>query len=112
VTAVGWKLGYGFALRQGDRDEIDYAINSVERIGQVRDGQVVTVDALTTLGVAIWHWDERDTLRELWSHLRGVRNDLDHAGMSVNRMQAQKLARKARDEVWPRLVALAAAWGL
>lgn len=112
VTAVGWQLGLGFVLRRGSREEIERAINGVTRVGQRRDDQVIGTEDLSEMGRIIWEWPERSRLRELWSHLSAVRNDLDHAGMSTSPMSAQKLARKAQADVWPRMIQLAGAWGI
>jgi len=112
VTAVGWQLGLGFVLRRGSREELARAISGVERVGQVRDGRVRGVEDLSEMGRKIWDWPKRDQLRGLWSHLSAVRNDLDHVGMSADRMSAQKLASKAQADVWPRLCELAKAWGI
>ncbi len=108
VTAVGWRLNRGFVLPTGDRDEIERAINGVCRVAQDRQ----SLHELTEAGRMVWNWPEREVLRDLWENLSSVRNDLDHAGMSVNRMKAGKLVRKARERVRPRLEELAIKWHL
>jgi hypothetical protein len=81
-------------------------------VGRVSDGETFTPDDLNYEGQAMWAWPELELLRKLWGNLRGVRNGLDHAGMKHGPMKAAKLARKARQDVWPRLRELAERWDL
>ena len=112
VTAVSWRLGHGFTLRRDERQAVEWAITGVARSGQARAGQEESVGEMPADGQAILTWETCSQLRDLWDRLAGVRNDLDHAGMSQNRMKASTLARKAKDDIWPRLRDLAIAWGV
>jgi hypothetical protein len=119
ITAIGWKLGYGFALklnvRESNRDDdsgVARGLNGLLLVGRVSDGETFTPDDLNYEGQAMWAWPELELLRKLWGNLRGVRNGLDHAGMKHGPMKAAKLARKARQDVWPRLRELAERWDL
>ncbi len=113
VTAVGWKLGRGFVLPVGERGAIEWGLSGLLRLGREKEtGDVFAVDDLNPEGRALLGWPESELLRTLWANLTGVRNDLDHVGMNPGPSKAAKLARKAQEEIWPRLEALAATWGL
>ncbi len=119
ITAIGWKLDYGFVLKQRVREHagsddsgVSWGLGGLIRVGRkTRDGEF-TSDDLNAEGKIIWSWPERDLLRKLWGNLTAVRNSLDHAGMKHGPMKAATLARKARQDVWPRLLELAELWDL
>jgi CRISPR-associated DxTHG motif protein len=108
VTAVGWRKGKGFALALAEREEIERGISGVAKLHR----RELSEDFLNEVGKWLNEQEERDRVRGLWDHLSGVRNDLDHAGMSPGRMPAARLQRKAQEEILPRLEELAQVWGL
>ena len=111
VTAAGWRLGRGFVLQTRERETLERGLGGIIRMGREQaDGSCFGLADLNDEGRALWQMAERDALCALWTALTSVRNDLDHAGMRPGPMKAAKLARKARDEVWPRLRTLAHAW--
>ncbi len=108
VTAVGWRQQGRFALALDEREGIERGISGIAKLHR---GEL-SGDYLNDVGKWLNGQAERDRVRELWDHLSGVRNDLDHAGMSPSRMSAARLQRKAQEEILPRLEELARAWGL
>lgn len=113
VTAIGWKLGRGFLLTLGERSAIEWGLGGLLRLGREKEtGEIFGSDGLNPEGRALLSWPEGELLRAFWGNLTGVRNDLDHVGMNPGSSKAAKLARKAQEEIWPRLEALAQTWGL
>ncbi|MBM3189163.1 MAG: TIGR02221 family CRISPR-associated protein, partial [Chloroflexi bacterium] len=108
ITAVGWRQGRGFLLAREARKEIEDGLNGLDRLTWREGG--LTEDELNDVGRQLLAWPEAGPLQALVNPLFSVRNDLDHAGMNPNPMKASTLARRAREEVWPALEALAASW--
>ncbi|RMD60796.1 TIGR02221 family CRISPR-associated protein [Candidatus Parcubacteria bacterium] len=109
VTLTGWHLGQGFVLSRGDRETIEHGLGGIARMK--RDG--FTADDLNQVGRALWQEAETAAmLQKLWNDIIRVRNELNHAGMNPGPMKANKLVRKAREQIGPTLDKLARAWGL
>lgn len=110
ITAVGWRLGQGFVLSVKDREQLGHGVEGLSRLRNER----CEASDLNEVGRQLRDWPEsiQEALSPLWAHLTSVRNDLDHVGMNPGPSKAVKLARKAREEIWPRLHTLATAWDL
>lgn len=108
VTAVGWRQRGEFLLARRDREAIEQGINEVSRSHRRESSEA----ALNEVGKWLRQQTEGMRVREIWDHLSGVRNDLDHAGMRPDPMRAARLHRKAREEILPRLEELAREWGI
>lgn len=117
ITAVGWKLGKGFALdlkvrERNGGDGIRWGISGLARIGRREGDSVFTAAQLSPIGKELYGWPERERIVELWKAIEVVRNELDHAGMNRNPMPAETLARKANEDLWPALESVAELWDL
>lgn len=113
ITAIGWKLGRRFLLTLGERGTIEWGLSGLLRLGREQEtGRVFGVDDLNPEGRMLLGWPEGEALRALWGNLTGVRNELDHVGMNPGPTKASKLTRKAQEEIWPRLEAMATLWQL
>lgn len=119
ITAVGFRLGYGFALtrdvREHARDDtgIQWGLSGLSRLGTRTAGnEVFSRSELNPEGREMSTWPESDHLAELSRLLQNVRNELDHAGMKPQPWKAATLADRAKGEIWPRLEVLAESWDL
>lgn len=119
ITAVGYRLGYGFVLKRAIRESardgsgVSYGLSGLTQLGRdVGQGHVFTEADLNREGRQILEWPEWEDVRDLARAVQGVRNELDHAGMNPEPWPAATVVRKAQNEVWPKLKALAESWGL
>jgi hypothetical protein len=88
-------------------------LSGLARVGrQEKDGTTHTEQNLNEQGKVVWGWPSCDALRRLCNDIESVRNELAHAGMRPDWAKPAKLARKAREDVWPGLKSLATGWGL
>lgn len=108
VTAVGWRLCGTFVLATAEREEIEKGLSGLCRVYHGRSSP----DQLNEVGQKLREWKESEVVADLWNRLTAVRNDLDHAGMNPNPMNAATLNRKMREEILPSLKAMAEKWGL
>jgi len=108
VTAVGERLQGSFILATGEREKIERGLSGLCLVAQGRSSP----NELNEVGKALQSWPEAKALTDLWNKLSAVRNDLDHAGMNPNPMDAVKLRRKTQEEILPALKELAQQWGL
>lgn len=113
ITAAGWKLQRGFLLSVGSRGAVEWGLSGLVRLGREKEtGERFGPEDLNPEGRELFDTPEVELLRQLWSNLTGVRNDLDHVGMNPAPSKAARLARKAQAEILPRLEALAEAWDI
>ncbi|MCX7839788.1 MAG: TIGR02221 family CRISPR-associated protein [Anaerolineae bacterium] len=112
ISAVTWRLQLPIDLNLDARKQIEDAINGIVRIGREDATGEFRVTDLNEHGRRINEWQERDELKELWTHLSPIRNALDHAEHQKDAMKLKKIVNKAQNKVMPRLCALAEKWGL
>lgn len=117
IDAVTWRLQ--LPIDFSSRDQMERAINGIVRVGreeiyrETGEKRIFQVADLNEYGRRIYDtWLERDELKALWDNLSPIRNALDHAEHQKDAMKIEKITRKAKDEVMPRLRALAQKWGL
>lgn len=108
VTAVGWQLYGAFVLATAGRENIECGLSGFCKVAR---GDLPP-DRLNEVGRELEGRPDAGAIRDLWNRLTAVRNDLDHAGMNPGPMSADKLSRKAREEILPALEVLAREWGL
>lgn len=117
IDAVTWRLQ--LPIDFSSRDQMERAINGIVRVGreethrETGEKRIFQVADLNEYGRRIYDtWLERDELKALWDNLSPIRNALDHAEHQKDAMKIEKITRKAKDAVMPRLRALAQKWGL
>lgn len=110
ITLVAWRLGMGFVIEVKAREELAWGIEGLSRFLENR------LQACELNEVA---WKLRDmekahqtALSHVWGRLSGLRNDLDHVGMSPSASPAHRLERRAKEEILPALKDLAVQWML
>lgn len=116
ISAVTIRLGQRIDLRRKPRETMERAISGLEKLGQkgyAPDGteRIFGPEDLNEFGLRIYtSWPEAMRLRQLWSHLSGVRNTLDHAGHQKDPISVDKMVAKFRGIILPELTALAKEW--
>ncbi len=108
VTAVGWQQMGAFVLKKKERERIEQGLSGLCWVKRRRPSP----SELNEVGRELMERPEAECLSDLWNHLTAVRNDLDHAGMRSDPMDARKLSQKTQTEILPALKELARRWGL
>jgi len=102
ITLAGYRLGKGFELDRDEREKnVRWGLGELARLKSGRTRE----EKLTDTAMALKRLPEADRLRRVWDKLIGIRNDLDHAGMSEQRATASSLVKRTRELV-PELDAL------
>lgn len=120
IDAVTIRLEEPLNFDLAKRKPIEEALSGVGLIGKPHPQQperFFTEDDLNRFGLEILKWEEIETLKQLWTNLKNVRNPLDHAEHQVKKEKERsldslrKLQRKLDEKVMPVLAEIARKWG-
>lgn len=121
IDAVTFKLGEPLDFLLENRKPFEEAISGVALVGKQHPqerARKFTENDLNRFGLFLQDWEDLDTLKQLWTDLKNVRNPLDHAEHQRKKdrertLEAlQKLQDKMDKKVMPALRQLAAKWNL
>jgi len=121
IDAITYRLGEKIDFALDYRKPFEEAISGVALIGkphpQERD-RLFTENDLNRFGLQVQTWKNAETLKQLWTDLKNVRNPLDHAEHQRKREQEKslialnKLQTKMNEKVMPSLRQVAREWNL
>ncbi|MEJ5310511.1 MAG: TIGR02221 family CRISPR-associated protein [Anaerolineae bacterium] len=120
IDAVTYRLGQPLDFLMHNRDPFEKAISGVALLGKPHPeipDSIFTENDLNRFGVELLKWAEIETMKQLWTDLKNVRNPLDHAEHQRKKekektLQALNKLQNKIEKVMHRLSTLAEQWNL